>query len=650
MAHDGDTFSRRVFLQSVPLAAAAHPPGSEAAAEPPPFSPPAKPRRISDHLYLLEDTCNVYLVKSGANALLIDFGSGAILNHLGDLGIARVDWILHTHHHRDQAQGDPLAVARRIPIAVPEHEREYFEAAENFWRNRRIFELYYVRNDFFSLTGNVPVASLLRDYETFHWHEYDFLIQPSPGHTPGSIALIGKIDNRKVAFTGDLIHSPGKVQTLYDLQYEYGEHEGADLAAYSLEKLADFSPDLVCPSHGSEITEPAPAIAELIPKLREWFGYWKSWGGSLGQTPRQLTKHVVAHYQRMSCFYAIISDSGKALFLDYGGPSWNSFYTYRAATAVHDRFRFLEHSIENLRAHHGLKSIDVAIPSHMHDDHLNGFPYLAAHQGAKIWCFENFAAIIENPNRYNLGCTLGAPIHVDRLLRNRETFRWEEFEFTAVHSPGHTNYQMALFTTIDGVRMGFTGDAFFHDADRPFEIRHNLIYRNRVKLGDHLKSVANLLEFKPQILCPGHGEPFLLDLDMARAFQAKLEKQDAQMRALIADPDTDIGIDPSWVEIVPYQSRLSPGETRSFELHVRNHRALPLELQIAFSLPSGWRATPAVSKLTVAPHAIGKASASITIPEDFRAKESRVAFAADVLADGRYLGQIAEAVVDMGEL
>ena len=57
--------------------------------------------QISEHLYLFEDTCNVYVLKEGTRALLIDFGSGRVLDHLGNLGVTRVEWILHTHHHRD---------------------------------------------------------------------------------------------------------------------------------------------------------------------------------------------------------------------------------------------------------------------------------------------------------------------------------------------------------------------------------------------------------------------------------------------------------------------------------------------------------------------------------------------------------------------
>ncbi|MBV9265803.1 MAG: MBL fold metallo-hydrolase, partial [Acidobacteriaceae bacterium] len=257
---------------------------------------------------------------------------------------------------------------------------------------------------------------------------------------------------------------------------------------------------------------------------------------------------------------------------------------------------------------------------------------------------------VSNPKGRNLGCTLGEALPIDRVIRNRETFRWEEFEFTAVHSPGHTDYQMALFSTIDGVKIGFTGDAFFHDADRPFEIRHNLIFRNRVNVGDHLKSVDNLLEFRPQILCPGHGEPFLLDMNMVADFRTKLEKQDEFCRSLIADADTDVGMDPSPVEIFPYQSLIAPGESCRYEIRARNHRRRTIELSIGLILPEAWTYQPAVTKLNLAPGSEQRSAVEITAPRSFRAHGRRIAIAADVFADGRYLGQIAEALIDIRTL
>jgi glyoxylase-like metal-dependent hydrolase (beta-lactamase superfamily II) len=642
-SHHHGPISRRGFIQGAAAASQLTAAESEAQG----FQPAAKPRRISDNLFVLEDTCNVYLVREGSRAVAIDFGSGAILRYLGELGITNLEWILHTHFHRDQAQGDPLAVARRIPIAAPAHERHLFEDAENFWRNRRVFELYDVKNDFFSLTQNVPTAALLRDYETFRWSGHEFFIQPAPGHTPGSIALVTQVDGRKVAFTGDLMHSPGKIQTLYDLQYYYAEHEGVDLSIYSLGELMRAAPDLLCPSHGAEIHDPVPGMQQLSTKLHEWWHFWHNSAPTSDQSPLSVTPHLVAHPFATATFYALISDSGKALFIDYGAASWNFFQVFLNSTETFGRMRFVEHSLGELRARHGLKSIDVAIPTHMHDDHLNGFPHLARRYGTKVWCYENMTDILENPRGRNVGCILGEPMRVDRALRNRETFRWEEFEFTAAYSPGHTKYQMALFATVDGKRIAFTGDAFF--AGGPGELRHNLIYRNEVKTGDHLLSIRNVLDFEPHLIAPGHGQPFDVNRQMAESFAEKMRKQDALMGDLIADPDTDVGLDPSWVHIYPYQGLASPGQTRDFELRVRNLRRRAIDVQAMLVLPKGWRSAPAKLRVKAAPGETAKASFTVTIPAGWRGPYSRVAIAADVMADGKYLGQIAEAVIDVRE-
>ncbi|MBV8879767.1 MAG: MBL fold metallo-hydrolase, partial [Planctomycetaceae bacterium] len=56
-------------------------------------------------LYVWTDTCNVYVLKDGDSALLIDLGDGSVLDQLGQIGVKQVDWVLFTHHHREQGQG-----------------------------------------------------------------------------------------------------------------------------------------------------------------------------------------------------------------------------------------------------------------------------------------------------------------------------------------------------------------------------------------------------------------------------------------------------------------------------------------------------------------------------------------------------------------
>jgi glyoxylase-like metal-dependent hydrolase (beta-lactamase superfamily II) len=432
------------------------------------------------------------------------------------------------------------------------------------------------------------------------------------------------------------------------MQYFYQEHEGVDLAIYSLDALMKMKPNLLCPSHGHEMFEPVAGMQKLTTKLKGWFHYWHP-GDSQTTTefePTIVSPHLFAHPLATSTFYAVISDSGKALFIDYGSASWNFFQTFRDATDTYGRMRFVEHGIEKLKAAHGLKSIDVAIPTHIHDDHLSGFPHLARRYGTRIFCYENMIEILENPRERNLGCLLGEAIQVDRILKDNETFQWEEFEFTVRHSPGHTDYQIALFATIDGKRIAFTGDAFFNYDHGP-QMTHNLIYRNDTKSGDYLTSIRNLVEMRTEVIAPGHGEPFALTDEMVRAFEENVKQQDEFFKELIADPDTDVGLDPSWVEIRPYQATAVPGQPVQLEICARNHRATEIELEIALVLPPGWKSNPDRLRLKVPAQETSAVAVEMMVPVDWRGPYERRAIAADVIADGRYLGQVAEAVVEV---
>lgn len=642
--------TRRNFLRSAgalgaaPLGASA--PADRRAYRRTPFAPQGAPRRLSDNLWLFDDTCNVYVVRDGTSCILIDFGSGKILDHLGAMGVSKVDWILHTHHHRDQCQGDGRAVERGIPIAVPAHERHLFADAQNFWRNRRVFHLYYVRNDFYTLTENIPVARALADYSTFRWNKIDFYVLPTPGHTLGAITLLATIDGKKVAFSGDLMYAPGKIQTLYDTQINYGGAEGIDLAIYSLARLREQKPELLCPSHGEPLPDPDSGMAETIRRLSDYYRFWGN-EPTEENRPFAVSPHLVAHHQTTSSFYAIISNSGKAMFIDYGSASGVHFGNFERATAVTDRVRFVEHSIDHLKTNYGLKSVDVAMPSHMHDDHMNGFPHLIRHYGTQIWCYENMVDVFENPRGYNLGCILGEPFKVSRAFRHGERFKWEEFEFEITHSPGHTEYQMALFVTIDGQRVAFTGDAFFPNPRQDGTLRHNLIFRNHVENDSHLKSIRNLIEREPTLICPGHGRPYPVDRQILLATEQKLRKQQQFFFDLLPEGETDFGLDPSWVKIYPYQILLAPGGRRRIEVRVQNYYAEPMQVEVALVTPSEWRLEPEVVKLTVPAKGHAKASVSLSVPRDWAPPGPRFAIAADVVRNGKYLGQITEAVVDL---
>jgi hypothetical protein len=154
-----------LLLLLLAVAAAALPPGMS---------------EIAPGLYRYQDTVNVYAVVRNGKALLIDFGSGGILAHLDALGVRQVDWLVHTHFHRDQNQGDALAIARGIRIAVPAAERKYFESAEEMWQEKKVFHLYDLRNEFFAPRANIRVDRGLEPNTSFEWEGLELQVVASP--------------------------------------------------------------------------------------------------------------------------------------------------------------------------------------------------------------------------------------------------------------------------------------------------------------------------------------------------------------------------------------------------------------------------------------------------------------------------------------
>ncbi|MBZ5669561.1 MAG: MBL fold metallo-hydrolase [Acidobacteriia bacterium] len=291
------------------------------------------------------------------------------------------------------------------------------------------------------------------------------------------------------------------------------------------------------------------------------------------------------------------------------------------------------------------------MPSHMHDDHLNGFPHLVKHYGAKILCYENMVDILQNPRGNNLGCILAEPIKVDRSFRHGETFKWEEFEFTVYHSPGHTEFQMAMFADIDGAPVAFTGDAFFpfnvFTGQPTSQLRHNLIFRNWVENDSHVRSIRTILEHEPTMVAPGHGKPFLSSREDLENLRQRLEEEQQDFFSVIADPDCNFGLNPSWVRLYPYQLLAQAGASSTLELRVRNYRSKPMHLEAALVLPTGWKATPQVVSVDVPAGGDGTGVFTLGIPADWAPSQPRVALTADVMTDGEYLGEIAESVVDV---
>lgn len=145
--------------------------------------------QLSEHLYRFDDICNAYIIVDGDAALLIDCGSGAVVEALAETGASAVEWVLHTHHHRDQCAGTPALAAAGAKVAAPEHERHLFEEAELFWRTRRVYDNYDDRNTFFTAARDIPVDAALRN-NLERGADYTAELEPPPGWRAGDAASV----------------------------------------------------------------------------------------------------------------------------------------------------------------------------------------------------------------------------------------------------------------------------------------------------------------------------------------------------------------------------------------------------------------------------------------------------------------------------
>jgi glyoxylase-like metal-dependent hydrolase (beta-lactamase superfamily II) len=603
------------------------------------------PQQLSTNLFWYRDTCNVYLLRDGEHALLIDAGSAGIVDHLAAMGVKAVDWVLHTHHHRDQCQGDDRLVERGTQVAVPAREASLFENVEAFWRLRRQFDDYDASSLANTRARPIPVARRLADYETFEWRGHRIQVLPTPGHTRGSVTYLVEVDGQACAFSGDLIAAPGKVDTIHDLQWQYGAPDALGAALHSVVGLAGMPLDRLLPSHGSPMSEPRAALEALGANLREVYGLlgemranrvWTTWPHSVDQPKTNVLPHLWVNAHSVANTYALVADNGAGLLLDYGYPSWDH---------LNADYRFVAHSLDEFRALSGLRGIEAVIPSHYHDDHLAGVPWLQRTQGAEAWIFENFADIVTNPTAYALPCLLGDPIQVDRALGDGERITWRDWSFDVFHMPGHTWWALGLCGVVDGTRVAFTGDNLLAGALSPLRAAAP-IYRNRMRLDSIAVGVQRLMDFEPELLLTGHTGALPVTRAILDDFLAWARQLEVAFKRLAVVPERiDEALDPRFAVFRPYRSQASAGEKLALELRVTNLGAEAAAFEVALDLPAGWMAEPAAVAATIEPGGELVLPFRVAIPAG--AAAARHVLTADITLANRRWGQLAEAIVDV---
>ena len=606
-------------------------------------------------LFRWADTCNVYILRDGDAALLIDFGAGDVLDQLPRLGIRRVEWVLFTHHHREQLQGANRLAGTGARIAAPEAERALFEEPARFRKLQvslgdahTIHGASYVRPP----VDPIHVDRALGTNEIFPWRGFTLRCLGTPGNSPGGLTYLLERDGRRLAFSGDVVLDGARMHTWFDTEWDYGFAAGLHALQDSVRRLNAVDATRLLPSHGPVIRQPRRTLdlyAQRLENLERL--YLRGYGvehASVAYQDKVSTPSLVSNVVQVSPhlfkfkrpnfwpnFALILAPNGHALVVDCG---------------LLDE-TFLDTALAGLKTHYGLKAIDAVVVTHMHGDHFLEAPHLRATWGTAIWALDRMVPEMEHPEWFDYAAPVQAygklgpdgqrlnGVKVDRAFRPGESFTWEGHRFTVDWMPGQTEFALCLHGRIDGQLVAFTGDNIFGDPDDPTQTGHEaMVAHNSAILEEgYILGAEFLKRLQPDVIVGGHsfvmGHPARF---IERYRRWAYAMRDA-FRALSSEADYRAWFDPFWVRAEPYRLTLRPGETADFTLHVRNFQRGAQRHRIVVHAPPGWTAEPRVIEGRLAGAARGSQRVRLRAPDHAAAGVAVVAF--DVTLDGRRYGE-----------
>jgi glyoxylase-like metal-dependent hydrolase (beta-lactamase superfamily II) len=586
---------------------------------------------VTPSVLRIRDTCNVYVLRSGDEATLVDVGSGAVFDRLEELGVGRVTDVVVTHHHRDSVQGLARAAAAGARIWVPPVELELIAGASAHWQQRQLENDYDLRQDTFSLLESVAVTGEVSEYRTRSYGGVELHALPTPGHTAGSLTYLCDLDGRSLGFCGDLVHAGGRVPSLAATQWSYSGAEGLAATHVSCNVLAAHEIDLLLPAHGPPVESPAEELAAVRSRVKELFdlrleGPWDL-DDMFARPWAPVTPHFLRNRASFANSYALVSESGAALLLDFG----YDVTTGLVPTTRREARRALLWPFDALRRDHGVERIEAAIPTHYHDDHVAGLNLLRDVEGAEVWAPENVAPILLDPTRHDLPCLWFEPIWVDRVLTLGEPLRWHEYELRLHPLPGHTLYAVAIEVEVDGKRILATGDQQ-SAGEKPIL---NYQYRNRFRSDDFVASAELYRRLRPDVIVSGHWPP----QDVSDELLERLASEGARLAELhheLLPVESELS-----ARVEPYRSYVRTGETVGLDVVVRNPFDRAIEAEVALASSEGWE-LPRPEQLTIPAGAEAVARFEVVAAGTVR----RARIAADVALDGVAYGQVAHALVD----
>ncbi len=142
------------------------------------------------------------------------------------------------------------------------------------------------------------------------------------------------------------------------------------------------------------------------------------------------------------------------------------------------------------------------VATHAHFDHIQGVMELKWAYKIPFYLHQKDHMLLNHYRRsaiYFTNFDPGPPPIPDAFLIHQDVIEKNSFEFSVIHTPGHTPGSISLYNKKEGII--FTGDTIFADGGVG---RTDHRYSSPLDLGKSLQKILTLPD--KTIILPGHGE------------------------------------------------------------------------------------------------------------------------------------------------
>ena len=542
--------------------------------------------------------------------------------------INKAEMVLFTHFRRDVIWAGRNLVQKGALAVVPTAQKSYFTKGDSIWSNFRTKRFH----DYSNQTTKVGIAPVkvhrfVQGGEIVKWQDIDFTVLNTPGYTRGSVTYLADIDNKRFAFTGDLIYGDGKIIDLYSFQdslrgvdgyHGYATRLGQLVS--SLQRIAEQKPDYLIPSRGPIIMDPAPAIQKLMDRIHSLYqNYLSITAQRWNHTDRMitLTNHVLGPA-------AGVDWMPFASVIEKNPPSWYKHINSSNLVVAQDSSAFLIDcgsrkvidELVKLRQSGRIKRVEGIFITHYHDDHTDFINEAVKEFGCPVYVTSELKDVLEHPAAFHMACLTTELIPTMTTMQDGQKMSWKEFALTFRYFPGQTIYHDALLVQkTNGEAIFFIGDSFSPAGIDDYCFQN----RNWLQPGTGYFRCLDILKGLPDhvLLSNQHIQPlFEFSRQQLDRMTSVLDERNAILKGLFPWDDVNYGTDDQWAGLYPYGQKGVRGKTVDFAVKIFNHSDTPKTFFVEAVVPDGFSVKSAIKPLVIEPRTEGGRTFTIKIPKE----------------------------------